>query len=227
MQNALINLTRLEGKKFNDTINDPVGDFPFKHRDFNLDDLLINAVRNRADLMVAVKNKEVSDKYLNLLKANRAFEFSLEAGYSYNSIVKNEIAPAPAYNGLSAGLAIPLKFSNLNKGSVESAELAIRQSQTFYEETESQIISEVMQAYNDFIAQNKKLEHYNLGLIEDAGKILQGRIYSYQHGESGLIDVLNARRTYTELRLNYIEALFDYSTALIELERASGIWDLP
>ncbi len=227
MQNTLINLTRLEGKKFNDTINDPVGDFPLKHRDFNLDDLLINAVRNRADLMVAVKNKEVSDKYLNLLKANRAFEFSLEAGYSYNSIVKNEIAPAPAYNGLSAGLAIPLKFSNLNKGSVESAELAIRQSQTFYEETESQIISEVIQAYNNFIAQNKKLEHYNLGLVEDAGKILQGRIYSYQHGESGLIDVLNARRTYTELQLNYIEALFDYSTALIELERAAGIWDLP
>jgi AcrB/AcrD/AcrF family/Outer membrane efflux protein len=62
--------------------------------------------------------------------------------------------------------------------------------------------------------------------VEDAVKILEGRIYSYQHGESGLIDVLNARRTYSELKLNHIEALFEYTAALIELERAAGIWDL-
>jgi len=65
-----------------------------------------------------------------------------------------------------------------------------------------------------------------LGLVEDAGKILQGRIYSYQHGESGLIDVLNAQRTYIELQLNHVEALFEYTAALIEFERAAGIWDL-
>jgi len=65
-----------------------------------------------------------------------------------------------------------------------------------------------------------------IGLVEDAGKILQGRIYSYQHGESGLIDVLNAQRTYIELQLNHVEALLEYTAALIELERAAGIWDL-
>jgi len=169
---------------------------------------------------------EVSEKNLNLLKANRAFEFSLEAGYSYNSIVKNEIAPAPEYNGVSAGISFPLKFSGLNKGALRAADLAVKQSQTAYEETELQITSEIIQAYNNFVAQNKKIERYNQGLVEDAGKILEGRIYSYQHGESGLIDVLNARRTYSELKLNHIEALFEYTAALIELERAAGIWDL-
>ena len=70
------------------------------------------------------------------------------------------------------------------------------------------------------------MEHYNLGLVEDASRILQGRIYSYQQGESGLIDVLNAQRTYIELQLNHLEALFAYTSALIELERSAGIWDL-
>jgi outer membrane protein, heavy metal efflux system len=226
MQNAFINLIRLQGKKVSDTLYNPSDSFPYRQRDFNLNMLIDNAIKNRADLLVAIKNKEISEKNLNLLKANRAFEFSLETGYSYNSIVKNEIAPAPAYNGLSAGISFPLKFSSFNKGSLKAAGLAVKQSQVIYEETELQITSEVIQAYNNLVAQNKKVEHYNRGLVEDANKILQGRIYSYQHGESGLIDVLNAQRTYIELQLNHLEALFDYTAALIELERSAGIWDL-
>jgi cobalt-zinc-cadmium efflux system outer membrane protein len=226
MQNASVNLMRLQGKNKFDTLDNPSDDFPYKEYDFKLNELLKNAVENRADLLAAIKNKEVSEKNLSLLKANRAFEISLEAGYSYNSIVKNEIAPAPAYNGLSAGITIPFKFSSFNKGSVEAAEMAIKQNQTILTDIEIQITSEVIRTYNTFVAQDKKVDHYNLGLVEDAGKILQGRIYSYQHGESGLLDVLNAQRTYTELQLNYLEALFDYTSALIELERAAGIWDI-
>jgi cobalt-zinc-cadmium efflux system outer membrane protein len=226
MQNASFNLMLLQGKLFSDTLDHPSDSFPYKQSNFNLIELINNAIQNRSDLLVAVKNREVSEKNLNLLKANRAFEFSIEAGYSYNSIVENEIAPAPAFNGLSAGISIPLKFSGLNKGSFQAANLALQQSQTNYEETELQIVSEVIQAYHYLVAQNKKVGHYNLGLVDDASRILQGRIYSYQQGESGLIDVLNAQRTYIELQLNHLEALFEYTAALIELERAAGIWDL-
>jgi cobalt-zinc-cadmium efflux system outer membrane protein len=70
------------------------------------------------------------------------------------------------------------------------------------------------------------VENYSKGLAEDALKILQGRIYSYLHGESGLIDVLNAQRTYIELQLNQLDTLFNYTSALIELQRAAGTWDL-
>ncbi|MCU0461667.1 MAG: TolC family protein [Bacteroidales bacterium] len=225
-ENSYINMMHLLGKKISDTLDSPSDTFPYHQRDFNLNMLINSAIESRADLLVAIKNREVSEKNLKLLKANRAFEFSLDAGYSYNSVVKNEIAPAPAYNGLSAGITLPLKYSSLNKGSLQAADLAVRQSQTLYEETELQITSEVIRAYNDFIAQSRSVEHYNMGLVGDAAKILQGRIYSYQHGESGLIDVLNAQRTYTELQLNYLKALFDYTAALIELERAAGIWDI-
>lgn len=226
MYNASVNLMRLQGKNNFDTLDNPSDDFPYKEYDFKLHELLQNAFENRADVLAAIKNKEVSEKNLSLLKANRAFEINLEAGYSYNSIVKNEIAPAPAYNGLSAGITVPIKFSSFNKGSVEAADMVIKQSQTILTDIEIQITSELIQAYNNFVAQDKKVEHYNLGLVEDAGKILQGRNYSYQHGESGLLDVLNAQRTYIELKLNHLEALFDYTAALIELERSAGIWDI-
>jgi len=226
MQNSYLKLMTMQGKKISDTLDHPSGDFPLQNHDFNLNELISNAVEIRSELMVAIKNKEVFEKHLKLLKADRSPEISIEAGYSYNTIVRNEIAPAPEYNGVSAGISLPLKFSGLNKGSLQAADLAVKQSLTLYEETELQITSEVVQAYNNFVAQKKKVTHYNPGLIDDAGTILQGRIYSYQHGESGLIDVLNAQRTYIELRINHLYALFGYTLALIELERASGIWDI-
>lgn len=226
MQNTSLNLRRLRGRISPDSLDFPSDDFPYMQRDLDLDGLINNAVQNRADLLVAIQNREVSEKNLRLLKANRAFEFSLETGYSYNSIVRNEIAPAPAYNGLSAGISIPLKFSNLNKGSLKAADIAIQQSQTVLKDTEQEIKTQVIRAFNDFIAQNRKVEHYNHGLVEDAYEILEGRIYSYQHGESNLLEVLNAQRTYTELKLNHLKALYEYTAALIELERSAGIWDL-
>ncbi len=222
LNNSYINLLVLQGKDLSDTINNPSDDFPSGHIDLSLEALIEHAVENRADLLVALTNTKVSEKNLKLLKANRAFEFSLETGYSYNSIVKNEIAPAPAYNGLSAGIAFPIKFSSLNRGTVRAADLAVRQSEIAYRDTELQIRSEVICAYNNYITQNKKIAQYNLGLINDAEKILNGRIYAYQNGESDLLEVLNAQRTYTDLKINYLEALFDYTSSLIELERASA-----
>lgn len=226
LHNSYINLLVLQGKNLSDTINNPSDDFPSGQRDLSLDALIENAVEKRADLLVALTNTRVSEKNLKLLKANRAFEFSLETGYSYNSIVRNEIAPAPAYNGLSAGVAFPIKFSSLNRGTVRAADLAVKQSEIAYRDTELQIRSEVISAYNNYITQNKKIEQYNLGLIADAEKILNGRLYAYQHGESDLLEVLNAQRTYTDLQINYLEALFDYTSALIELERASATRNL-
>ena len=226
LHNSYINLLVLQGKDLSDTINNPSDEFPAGQIDLSLDALIEHAVEKRADLLVALTNTKVSEKNLRLLKANRAFEFSLETGYSYNSIVKNEIAPAPAYNGLSAGIAFPIKLSNLNRGTLRAADLAVRQSEIAYRDTELQIRSEVICAYNNYITQNKKIEQYNLGLINDAEKILNGRLYAYQNGESDLLEVLNAQRTYTDLQINYLEALFDYTSALIELERASATRNL-
>jgi len=226
MQNSYMELMNQMGRKYSDTIIVPAGDFPGQNDDYNLNELIAGALETRSELLAAIKNREVSENHLKLIKADRAPEFSLQAGYSYNSIVRNEIAPAPEYNGLSAGISLPLKFSSLNRGNIMAADMAVKQSLTLYEETELQITSEVIQAYNNFIARKKKAGHYNTGLIEDALKILEGRIYSYQHGESGLIDVLNAQRTYTELRINFLEALFAYTEALISLERSAGIWKI-
>ena len=226
MQNALIRLMYFRGAVAADMQENLSDSFPVRDRSFDIGFLINNAIEQRSDLLAALKNREVSEKYLKLIKAGRAPEVNLETGYSYNSIVRNETAPAPAFRGLSAGVTFPLKFSSLNKGSLMAADLAVKQSEIIYEETELQIRQEVLGAYNNFTAQERRIRRYNQGLVGDAEEILKGRIYAYRRGESSLIELLNAQRTYYELKVGYINALYDYTASLIDLERSAAIWDL-
>lgn len=225
-QASLVLLAQLQGKIVADSLLLPSGEFPLQQRKFSLADLIQSALERRSDLQVAIRNKEISEKQLRLIRANRAFEFSLAAGYSHSAIVKNEIAPAPAFNSYGAGITIPLKFSALNRGEIMAAKSAVTQSETLFRDAQLQIISEVTQAWLTYQAVEKQLLHYKDGLVEDAAKILEARTYAYQRGETGLIDLLNAQQTFSDLQIEYHETLYQYTEALVLLEKAAGIWDI-
>jgi outer membrane protein TolC len=59
-----------------------------------------------------------------------------------------------------------------------------------------------------------------------ASDVLNGKIYSYQRGETSLLEVLNAQRTFNEIQSAYYEALFNRAAALVNLEKSAGIWDI-
>lgn len=70
------------------------------------------------------------------------------------------------------------------------------------------------------------MRHYDNGLLENAASVVKGKIYSYDRGETSLLEVLNAQRTYDEVRILYIETLYNYAASLVELETSAGIWDI-
>ncbi len=65
------------------------------------------AVERRADLRAAMKSATVAERQLRVEKAERKMEFDLSLGYNYNTEVRNEIAPAPRFGGISVGVSIP------------------------------------------------------------------------------------------------------------------------
>jgi outer membrane protein, heavy metal efflux system len=225
-QNALIRLVQQEGKTEVDTLGLPSGDFPLQKHDFDLNSLIRSAIERRADLQVAIRNKEISEKQLRLIKANRAFEFNLQAGYSHSSEVKNDIAPAPAYHSYSAGISIPLKISTLNRGELLAAKETVKQNELNLKNVQVQISSEVSQAWVTFKSAEKQMLHYKNGMIDEATKILDARTYAYQRGETGISDLLNAQHTFSDVMTDYYETLYNYTESLINLEKAAGIWDI-
>jgi len=140
--------------------------------------------------------------------------------------VRNEIAPAPQFNGLTLGVAIPLKFSNTNRGAVKAAEFRVRQAELNYRQAELEIRNSVMQSYAQYDALLRQVRNYDTGLLQKAQEVLDGKTYSYRRGETSLLEVLDAQRTHDDVRANYVETLYNYLSALAGLERNAGIWDI-
>ena len=196
------------------------------NKDYTIAELTDIALRNRPDLKSAQQSVTLAESQARLVKRERLPEVELSLGMSINSEVRNEIAPAPKYTGYTAGISLPLPFSNTNKGNIKASQLSIQQSQLQAEALENQMVSEIMQALNNYHMAQRNAKTYTEELIHDAEKILQGRIYAYQRGETSLIEVLAAQETYNDVRKNYAEALSQCMTAWIELQKVTGLLDI-
>lgn len=223
---ALLELATLVGSQKADSLYLPIGDLKKLDRLFDLNELIISAQNNRADLLAALKNKKVSQDILGLAKANRVLDLGLSLGVESASLVTNSVAPTPSSNSVSAGITIPLKFSNRHKGELKAAEYSVQQADVLYKQTELQIQIEVRKAWFNYLTAQKQVRQFNTGLLSDAQRLLDGKVYGYKRGETSLLEVLNAQRTYNETQLNYYETLYNYAAALVELEKTAGIWDI-
>lgn len=225
-KNSLIKLSAYLGKRSADTLMMPDGDFENLARDINYQSLIVNAQIIRADAVAALNNKIVADRSLTLVKANRKVDLGINAGLQFSGVSTNEIAPTPYHRTFNAGFSVPLKFSNHYKGDLKAAQFTIKQVGVQYEQVQQQIQVEVTQAYFNYTAAQKQVQQYKTGLLTEGKKILTAKMYSYKRGETSLLEVLNAQRTYNEVQQGFYESQSNYAAALIELERAAGIWDI-
>ena len=223
---ALSQLSVQTGSFSTDTLFLPEGELQLLEQNFVLADLLNEALLQRADLVAALQDKEVAAKALKVARRERNTDVDLSVTVSRNARVYNEEAPAPPFTGVSAGIAIPLKFSNFNKGTVRAARFRAQQAELRYEEARLQVQTEVMQAFWTYELSRKQVAQYDNGLLRQAEAVMEGKRYSYQRGEASLIEVLDAQRTYDDVQAQYIETLFNYSSALVELERSAGQWNI-
>ena len=214
------------GEFSGETLLIPEGALTMPERIFNMEELLQTALNNRADLAAAMKNVDVARKALKVTKRERNMDFDLALGYNYNTEVRNEIAPAPVFNGVTLGVAVPLKFSNLNKGTVRAAEYRAQQAELNYQQAELEVQASVIQSLRTYKSMLEQVKNFESGLLQDAKSVIDGKIYSYERGETSLLEVLDAQRTHDELHASYIETLYNCVVSLIELERNAGIWDI-
>ncbi|QII69443.1 TolC family protein [Apibacter sp. B3706] len=225
-KNSLVALNLVMGKSQKDTLYTANSNFTDFTRDFDLADLITTAQNNRADLQAALQNKEVSQKMLKLAKANRIMDLGISAGMQFNGKATNEEAPSPYHTGVTAGLSIPLRFLNNRKGEVQTAHYTIQQADLEYKQVELQIQTEVTQAYQNYVNTKKQMQQFSNGLLSESKAILEGKIYSYKRGNTSLLEVLDAQRTYNDVQENYYQTLYNFCSALVRLERIVGIWDI-
>lgn len=219
-KSALITLEHYMGKVTN-TLDTPIGQWNGLEREYILPELISIGLTNRIDLFAAHKNVEVAHNQHKLVRAERKIDLGLSVNYE-----RNWQGILPQSKAVTGGISIPLKFSNTNKGALKAAQYGIEQTKLQQESTQVQIEAEIYQAFFHFEAAKKKVKQYKTGLLEDSGKVLEGMVYKYKRGETDIMDVLIAQRTYNEVQEQYLETMKGYISALVNLQKTCGIWDI-
>ncbi len=219
-KSAYVLLNKYMGKRIG-SIGFPDGNMDNLQMNLGLDELMNIALKQRIDVIVANKGIDVAQSKLKLAKVERRADLGLMVGYE-----RDWHGMWPNKNTIKGGVTIPLKFSNMNRGVVNSSKLAIQQSHVMRESKEMDAQIEVSQAFFEYEAAQNQVRQYDNGLLAESRKVLDGTIYKYRRGESAILDVLIAQRTYNEVHEQYLQVLKNYASALVNLELTCGMWDI-
>ncbi len=173
------------------------------------------AMTHRADLVVALGKADIAVASQKFNKALRRPELGVTLGATYN-------IAEPDFTTIKAGVAVPLKFSNLNKGARLQDELLVRQANIEIDEARLVVAAEVMQAYNNFIYATRQSETFSGAMLNDMQQVVESKRKAYEMGEIAFLDYLIVQRNESEMRQQYIDALFGKAVAWVDLQRATG-----
>ena len=144
-------------------------------------------------------------------------------GYNYNTEVRNEIAPAPRFSGVSIGVTIPLKFSNHNRGAINAAKFRKEQADLQYNQACMEVETDVLSSLRGFRTAQQRLAAVDQNTIAESESIYRSYLSAYGHGDVSLVELLEVRKSYEDLQRLYVENQCDAATSYARLQAALGL----
>jgi cobalt-zinc-cadmium efflux system outer membrane protein len=225
LQTALVNL-RTTKINLLALINDrrPVdsfdldGAFDFSEDILSLDDYRKNALDARPDLRAAVLSVKQAETNAQLAEANGSVDPTLGVWFTHNGSFNNP----DALNTIGASVSIPLRIFDTNQGEKLRTKIDIKRNEQLRRGVETQVYSDVDSAYATLASDINLLKPYKRQYLEQAVRVRDTVLFSYQHGGASLLDFINAESEYRTVQLSYVNLVGSYLTAAAQLNLAVG-----
>jgi outer membrane protein, heavy metal efflux system len=124
--------------------------------------------------------------------------------------------------GVGVGISLPLLDYGSRHQSIRQADEAFRAQEDRVTATQNQVRQEVEQAITRLHAADAVVRNYRQGVLDQTRRLLDASRVGFQAGQTNVIAVLEAQRTYYAVQTEYITALASHAQARAELERATG-----
>ncbi len=192
---------------------DAVGVFDFNDQIQPIDDYRRMAMDTRPDLQAAVQSldKAVTDHKLAEANGSTDPTFSFDVGRN---------PPIDAYFGV--GVNFPLRIFDRNQGEKLKTQIDITRNEKLRDAAQAQVFNDVDSAYATLNSNLTLLRPYKEKYLQQAVRVRDTILFSYQHGGAALLDFLNAQSEYRSVELNYVNLVGSYLTAAAQLNLAVG-----
>lgn len=136
--------------------------------------------------------------------------------------LKASVEQDPDLTQMRFGLAIPLPLWDQRQGPIAAAAADVRQSQAILSDRELGLRRDMEAAYQRYTIAQQQLAAFENGLLSQAESVLKVAEAAYRFGERGILEYMDAQRTFRAVRKDYLAARFDYVSSMLEIERLLG-----
>jgi outer membrane protein, heavy metal efflux system len=180
-------------------------------------DLIQRALIQNVELRTAEQQIGTEESRLRLARAQRVPDLTLQPGLEYFDSLY------PGRPGFNMQVTVPLPIFNRQKGEIRKSSATLDQLRAERDAARQRISSEIGRAALSLESARQQVEFYETRLLPDAERVRQMAIESYRAGQTGILSVIDATRNARDVRQAYLQALFDYQSALADLEQAAGV----
>ena len=209
-------LGTLVGSMRADTTLRITGQLTYRRIDINGDSVLALALSRRPDLLAA------SDRFAQSSAAQSLARATL-LPIPLVGAVYQPTAPFGSGKHVAPSLGLTVPVLNVFGGERARAAAGKAAAQIAMDRARLQIRSDVAAAFDGYLTARELADRYACGLLADATGALEAARYAYRRGASGLPDLLEAMRAYSDARSDYLTTLHDYWVSVFALERATGV----
>ena len=225
LQTALVNLRTtkinllalLDDRRPVDSF-DLEGPFDFSENILSVDDYRKDALTARPDLRASVLSVQQAETNYKLAEADGSTDPTVGLWFTHNGSFNNP----DALNTLGASVSIPLRFFDKNQGEKLRTKIDIKRNEKLRDGVETQVYADVDSAYATLSSNINLLKPYKSQYLEQAVRVRDTILFSYQHGGASLLDLLNAESEYRTVELSYVNLIGSYLTAAAQMNLAVG-----
>lgn len=170
------------------------------------------ALGARPDLLAARAEQQRADSETQLQRALRTPNLTFGGGY------KRTLTS----NGVVFGVTVPMPLFNRNPGGIARAEAERKRAANRTAAAEATVRLDVQQAVNAIEVNQARVRYIEQDTLTAAREARDAVMAAYQVGEAGLIDFLDAQRSFRETLRIYNRALFERRVSDFEVAAAMG-----
>ena len=123
---------------------------------------------------------------------------------------------------VTAGLSVPLPIWYRRQGEIGTAMGTHRRAQAERDRFQQELEQTITQHFQEVRTAQEQMQVFEQGLLFQAKEAFDIAQFSFRHGATSLLEVIDAQRVNRQILLEYAQARADHSIALARLERAVG-----
>jgi cobalt-zinc-cadmium efflux system outer membrane protein len=185
---------------------------------YPLDDeeaLIRQALFQRPDIKAAQLRIEQANKNLKLARRLRIPDITVSAAYAhdYGNIV---------LDSTMLGISVPLPLFYQHQGEIDKAAVELNSTELQIRQVKQKLRTEIVSAVAAWNAATAVVKRYQKGVLDRITKVQASAEFAYNHGNTDIVDLIQARRDYKAKMLEYYVTLADRSFAYADLLSALG-----